>query len=302
MQRRLRDRPEIPEEGLYILGEEYGDWEESSRRIDLLALDSKGRKGRLVVIELKRSDSDSLMDLQAIRYAAMVADMTFQQATEAHRRYLESKEQKGEDAASLLRQHLVADDAEIGLSSGNPRILLVSATFSKELTTSVMWLNRTGLDITCVRLQPYKSADGLYVESSQVIPIPELADYLVRLRNREEEAQQQQVAGPGVVTSPGGDQFLRAIQSAQERERPKLTLLYETAISLENEGLAELVTRSGSLNTVLRLHLPGSGQGLVYVYTNKPGYGYLQFNGTLFDSRAPESKARLEKLIWWGHH
>ena len=78
MQRRLRDRPEILEEGLYILGEEYGDWEESSRRIDLLALDSKGR---LVAIELKRSDSDNLMDLQAIRHAAMVADKTFEEGT-----------------------------------------------------------------------------------------------------------------------------------------------------------------------------------------------------------------------------
>ena len=49
LQRRLRDRPAIMEEGLYILAEEYGDWEESNRRIDLLALDSERR---LVVIEL----------------------------------------------------------------------------------------------------------------------------------------------------------------------------------------------------------------------------------------------------------
>ena len=82
IQRRLRDRPEILEEGLFILAEEYSDWKESNRRIDLLALD---RKGRLVVIELKRSDNNSLMELQAIRYAAMVADMTLEQAIDAHR-------------------------------------------------------------------------------------------------------------------------------------------------------------------------------------------------------------------------
>ena len=68
LQRMLRDRPDLLEEGLFIVGEEYGDWEESNRRIDLLGLDGEGR---LVVIELKRSDQDSLMDLQAIRYAAM---------------------------------------------------------------------------------------------------------------------------------------------------------------------------------------------------------------------------------------
>ena len=64
IQRRLRDRPEILEGGLFILAEEYSDWEDSNRSIDLLALD---RTGRLVVIEIKRSDKNSLMDLQAIK-------------------------------------------------------------------------------------------------------------------------------------------------------------------------------------------------------------------------------------------
>ena len=37
------------------------------------------------------------------------------------------------------------------------RIVLVSAEFSKELTTSVMWLNDFGLDIRCVRIHLYRS-------------------------------------------------------------------------------------------------------------------------------------------------
>ena len=97
IQRMLRDRPNVLEEGLFIVAEEYGDWEESYRRIDLLALDSEGR---LTVIELKRSDQDSLMDLQAIRYAAMVANMTLEQAIDAHRGYLS---QRGLDGDSDRR-------------------------------------------------------------------------------------------------------------------------------------------------------------------------------------------------------
>ena len=45
-----------------------------------------------MVIELKRSDLDSLMDLQAIRYAAMVANMTLEQAIDAHRVYLHNRQ------------------------------------------------------------------------------------------------------------------------------------------------------------------------------------------------------------------
>ena len=43
LQRMLRDRPDLLEEGLFVIAEEYGDWEESNRRIDLLALDGQGR-------------------------------------------------------------------------------------------------------------------------------------------------------------------------------------------------------------------------------------------------------------------
>ena len=73
LQRMLRDQPDVLEKGLRIIAEEFGDWEDSNRRIDLLGLDANGR---LVVIELKRGDTGSHMDLQAIRYAAMVANMT----------------------------------------------------------------------------------------------------------------------------------------------------------------------------------------------------------------------------------
>ena len=77
LQRMLRDQADVLEEGLFILSEEYGDWVESSRRIDLLGLDANGR---LVVVELKRENQDSLMNPQAVRYAAIVANMTSEQS------------------------------------------------------------------------------------------------------------------------------------------------------------------------------------------------------------------------------
>ena len=70
LQRILRDQPEVLEEGLLIISEEFSKWQDSNRKIDLLGLDDKNR---LVVIELKRGDTGAHMDLQAIRYAAMVA-------------------------------------------------------------------------------------------------------------------------------------------------------------------------------------------------------------------------------------
>ena len=51
LQRILRDQPYVLEDGLLIISEEFGDWQDSNRKIDLLGLDAGGR---LVVVELKR--------------------------------------------------------------------------------------------------------------------------------------------------------------------------------------------------------------------------------------------------------
>jgi RecB family endonuclease NucS len=73
LQHVLHDHIEVLDSDLRVIAEEYGNWEDSRRRIDLLALD---KQQRLVVIELKRTETGGHMDLQALRYAAMVSAMT----------------------------------------------------------------------------------------------------------------------------------------------------------------------------------------------------------------------------------
>ena len=62
-----------------IISEEFSDWEDSRRRIDLLAID---KQANLVVIELKRDEIGAHMELQALRYAAMISTMSFTKACE----------------------------------------------------------------------------------------------------------------------------------------------------------------------------------------------------------------------------
>jgi hypothetical protein len=73
-----------------VLTEEFGDWEDCRRRIDLLAID---QQANLVVIELKRTSDGGHMDLQAIRYASMVSAMTFERATQIHTDFLTRMEE-----------------------------------------------------------------------------------------------------------------------------------------------------------------------------------------------------------------
>jgi hypothetical protein len=67
----------------------------------------------------------------------------------------------------------------------NVRIVLVSAEFSKELTTSVMWLNKQDLDICCVRIKPYADMNRVLVDVQRIIPLPEADDYTVRIKQKQ---------------------------------------------------------------------------------------------------------------------
>ena len=184
LQRWLRDHPAVLEEGLFVLAEEFGEWD-SGRRIDLLALDERGR---LVVVELKR-DEGAYMDLQALRYAAMVAHMTFEQAVAAHESWLRARATGG-DARERIASHLaVGDGVEPEIESANPRILLAARDFPRELTTLVLWLRDRGVDIACIRLLPYRVEGTLVLDVTPVIPLPEADDYLVRVREKVNESE-----------------------------------------------------------------------------------------------------------------
>lgn len=186
LQRLLRDSPDAVEPGLTIVAEEFGHWEESSRRIDLLALD---REGRLVVIELKRTDDGGHMELQALRYAAMTANMTLEQLVDAHDEYLRRRGIAGEARARVLAALGAQSEEDAVVDSARPRIFLVSGDFSKEITTSVLWLNGFGIDIRCIRAKLHKMDDQLLVDVEQILPLPEASEYLVRMRQKADETE-----------------------------------------------------------------------------------------------------------------
>ena len=196
LQRILRDQPDVLEKGLLIVSEEFGDWQDSKRRIDLLGVDACGQ---LVVVELKRGETGEHMDLQAIRYAAMVANMTFQHTVDTYQAYLEKcAKEKGKpvdkDAAEIsIREQLgITEQDNQTIHTEIPRLILASENFSKELTTCVMWLNdswlrNAGQEIKCIRLQPYRNGDEILIETSVVIPLPEASEYQTQLGKRKEE-------------------------------------------------------------------------------------------------------------------
>jgi hypothetical protein len=185
LQRVLRASIEAISADLMIIDEEFGDWEESRRRIDLLALD---KEANLIVIELKRTDDGGHMELQAVRYAAMISKMTFEQVVDAHEKYL-ARHSPGYNAREAILEFLRWDEPNEEAFAQRVRILLLSQDFSKELTTAVLWLNEHGLDIQCIRLTPYRVGERLLLDVQQIIPLPEAEEFQTKIRQKQRQEQ-----------------------------------------------------------------------------------------------------------------
>lgn len=187
LQNAIKQKIDVIAPNCLVISEEFSEWSDSQRRIDLLAID---KDGNLVVIELKRSETGEHMELQALRYAAMVSTLTFKRATEIYQKYLKTIGCE-EDAQTNLVEFLgwgdESQEDDFGL---DVRIILVSANFSKELTTSVIWLNERNLNIKCVRLTPYKNQDQVLIDVQQIIPLPEAETYQVKIKKQSEERRE----------------------------------------------------------------------------------------------------------------
>lgn len=182
----LKSRIDVVSPDTLVVAEEFGDWEDSKRRIDLLGID---KNANLVVIELKRTEDGGHMELQAIRYASMVSTLTFSRLVPIYESFLEANKINKDATKSLLEFLEWAEPNEDAFAQ-DVKIVLASAEFSKELTTAVMWLNDYGLDIRCVRMHPYADNGKAYIDVQQVIPIPEIADYQVRIREKKQKERQ----------------------------------------------------------------------------------------------------------------
>ncbi len=175
--------PEMLGEELLIITTEYDQFDKTKERLDLLALD---KKGKLVVAELKRDDSGKHVELQAIKYAAYCSTMTMDDVVSLRRTFINksNKKQSDEETKNTIFDFIDNDDFEE--FDDKPRIMLVAKEFRPEVTSSVLWLRKYGIDISCIKLTPYMIDDNrIGIVSSVIIPIPEAEEYIIRSERKE---------------------------------------------------------------------------------------------------------------------
>ena len=181
----IRQAPEILGEELLVVSIEFDRFDNSNDRLDVLAID---RQGNLVVIELKRDSFASYADLQSIRYAAMVSSMTIEKLLPYYmgyqKKYLQIDHPTRDGSITNIQEFVNKDNFQE--LSNKPRIILCSEDFSQELTTTVLWLNQNGLDVSCVRIKPHRIGDKVAIVPTKIIPLQEAKQYLIDIQKKEE--------------------------------------------------------------------------------------------------------------------
>ena len=126
----------------------------------------------------------------------MISQLTWKETVEIFGRYLEKEyPNKTRNAEEELLKFLGWDEPKKDDFGAETQILLVSADFSDELITSVLWLRDFKLNIRCVQISPYKFRQETLVNVRHVIPMPEAKDYQIRVRRKDEERKLAKQSG-----------------------------------------------------------------------------------------------------------
>ena len=111
-----------------------------------MALDKQG------AIENKLDDSGRDVTWQALKYASYCSGLTKSNITEIFQDYLDTNE-PGAKAQQKIEEFMDGSDyEEIQLNKGvTQRIILITAKFRKEVTSTVLWLMNYKVRLQCFR-------------------------------------------------------------------------------------------------------------------------------------------------------
>jgi len=179
----ILEYPKILGEDLLIVTTEYDRFDKTNDRFDILAID---KNGKLVVIELKRDVADKFADLQAIHYAAYCSNINLEQIVDMMADYKKKRHEKDVSKEEIKNDIIeFISNSDFSEFDNNPRIILAANDFREETLSAVLWLRDNGIDITCIKLEPYKIGDNIVIKPEIIVPLSEAKDYIVQVEQKK---------------------------------------------------------------------------------------------------------------------
>lgn len=184
--------PSIFGEELLIIQKEFSGFTDTYERLDLLALD---KQGDLVVIENKLDDTGRNVTWQALKYASYSSGLSKDNIRKIYQDYLDKYGNGANAEEKLIDFFEIEEYEEIQLNKGQTqRIIMVSAEFRKEVTSTVLWLLNYKLRIQCFKVKPYSFNDQLFLLVEQIIPTKDAEEYMIGLAEKTQDEVDSQTA------------------------------------------------------------------------------------------------------------
>lgn len=287
LQEWIANNPSCLGEELLIIQKEFDGFNDTSERLDLLALD---KFGNIVVIENKLDDSGKDVTWQVIKYASYCSSLNKEQICDIFQSYL-NKIGSNISAAEKLSEFFDNKDFDdIFLNQGSrQRLIMVAGKFRKEVTSAVIWLLNFNLRIQCFKVTPYAHNDNLMLDIEQILPLKDTEEFTINMANK---AQAEIAAQEGLKSRHYNR--LEFWQSFLHEANTRNTLFANISPS-KDSWIGIGIGMSG-----VNLNLTGTKKyAAVEIYFNR---GTKEENEALFDymsSFSAEIEAKFgEKLEW----
>ena len=213
LQEWIANNPTCLNEDLLIIQKEFDGFNDTSERLDLLALD---KQGNLVIIENKLDDTGRDVTWQVLKYSSYCSTLNATQIIAIFNQYL-LKNGSSERAEDLLEEFLETEDFKEKFNIGNSqRIIMIAGEFRKEVTSTVLWLLNYGLRLQCFKATPFCLNEQLFLNMEQIIPIKEAEDFVISMANksREEVGTQELIKERHIVRRKFWTAYLKEINKA----------------------------------------------------------------------------------------
>lgn len=188
LQEWIAKNPDVLGEELLIIQKEFDGFNDTNERLDLLALD---KDANLVIIENKLDDTGRDVTWQALKYTSYCSTLTTPQIIKIFQSFLDMTTQE-EDAKNIILEFLeIENDEDLLLNKDDQRIIFVANNYRKEVTSTVVWLLNHDIQVQCFKATPYSLGDELFLQIDQIIPVPELEEFMIDAKEKQKEEKKK---------------------------------------------------------------------------------------------------------------
>ena len=185
LQEWLANEPSALGEDLLIIQKEFDGFDDTSERLDLLALD---KQGNIVLIENKLDDTGRNVTWQALKYASYCSTLKRDQIKDIYQKYLD-RQNISENSEEKILEFLNEKSFEEVDLNNEQKIIFVAGNFRKEVTSTVLWLrDKYKLKIQCFEVTISKLDSQYLLDIEQIIPAKkEVEEYMISISNKNQE-------------------------------------------------------------------------------------------------------------------